>query len=223
MISKTAILCHGKHLEAINWELHYWGDNQNKKLGQIPKLALLTNQINPDLIFVGSGSSKKGNIYESEYIIKHMLNNFENLKNFLQFQDIDLTALKQKIQRITKPDTISQTTNEELINIGEIFLQEGITKVFILSNPDHLPRCAQSAHKIYQDPKYNQFNQNLYFVQSEIGFNGTTNPTTKIIEMPHRGDDQSPNLAEHIGSYFSLSLEKKKEFIEIVKNFMKED
>ena len=39
---EKGILCHGRHLEAINWELHQFGDVENRNLGQIAKTCLLT-------------------------------------------------------------------------------------------------------------------------------------------------------------------------------------
>ena len=93
----------------------------------------------------------------------------------------------------------------------------GVEEVTLISNPDHISRCFQLAHAFTQK---NKLPFNFLAAQSDVGYNGTTSTTSRIIEQPHRADDLSPNLAGVIGDYFTLTLDKKNEFVELVADYL---
>jgi hypothetical protein len=215
---RTGILCHGRHVLANNWELHQWGDQEKNLLGQILKTLILSYQERPEVVIFGTGASEKDGLKESEYTLKYMFDNFEKVAKFNQFNNIDLGFLKDYMIHHSVPEKKSQNTFEEIKYAGEIFLDYNIEKVIIVSNPDHISRCMQMAHQVYQQTKLKSL-ENLFASQSEIGYDGTNNLTSKIIEMPHRGDDVSPNILKPIGEYFKLPLEKKRKFTQLITNF----
>ena len=133
------------------------------------------------------------------------------MKNFPQLDGANLINLKDRMYKISIAETTSQNTYEELIKAGEIFDNKGVSGVRIVSNPDHISRCGQLAHQVYQEKKLKSL-ENFSLCPSEVGYNGTTNVTSKVIEMPHRGDDSSPNLSGYIGEYFKLSRKGKELF-----------
>lgn len=219
---RTGILCHGRHLLANNWELHQWGDADNEQLGQILKTCQLAYNEKPEIIVFGTGASEKDGVKESEYTIKYMMDNFDRMKDFSKFKEIDLGKLKIFMHSHSIAEKESKKTFEELEKAGEIFLNHGVTRVILVSNPDHISRCMQLAHEVFSQPKFSSFKQ-ILAAQSEVGYNGTQTITSRIIEMPHRGDDSSPNLAKYIGDYFKLSLERKRKFVSWVKDFLQTD
>ncbi|VVB83535.1 Uncharacterised protein [uncultured archaeon] len=218
---KTGILCHGRHVLAKNWELHQWGDRKEGLLGQILKTCLLAYQEKAEVIVFGTGASERDGLKESEYTIKYMFEHFDEMSLFNPFDNINLKDLKRHILSFSIPEKKSQNTLEEIKFAGEIFCDYNIEKAIIVSNPDHISRCMQLAHQVYHYTKLKSL-ENLFAVQSDIGYNGTSSITSKIVEMPHRGDDLSPDLSKYIGNYFKLPLKIKNNFVDLVKNFFEE-
>ena len=218
---KTGILCHGRHLQAKNWNLHQWGDIDRNVLGQILKTMQLTHYENPSIIIFGTGSSGQDGLKESEYTIRYMFNHFYEANKFSQFNDIKLDELYDTMKRISIAEKESQNTKEELENAGKIFLSQGVERIILVSNPDHISRCMQLAHTIYQDQKFSSFKE-ILGTSSDIGYKGTSEVTSRIIEMPHRGDDKNPDLSKSIRNYFKLPLPDKERFVKLVDNFFNE-
>ncbi len=215
---KTGILCHGRHLLATNWELHEWGNEKKNLLGQIPKTLLLVHQETPETIVFGTGASEKDGLKESEYILKYMFEHFGNLQNFSQFNGINLTELEKYMKGHSVVDKTSQNTYEEIKRTIEVFSSQDMHKMIIVSNPDHISRCMQMAHQSYHELKPSSL-EAIFGAQSDIGYNGTAQITSKIIEIPHRGDDLSPDLSRYMGNYFKLPLEEKRQFVRMVEDF----
>ncbi len=164
----------------------------------------------------GTGASEKDGLKESEWTVQYMLEHFGDLQNFAQFRGINLNKLKKYVKSHVVAEKISQNTYEEIKRAWKLFSQRGIERIIIVSNPDHISRCMQVVHQIYLESLYPV---EILAVQSDIGYDGTEQITSKIIEPPHRGDDPNPDLSKHIGNYFKLPLEEKRKFVEIVKNF----
>ena len=215
---ETGILCHGRHILAKNWELHQWGDKHKGLLGQILKTLSLAYQESPKVVVFGTGSSEKDGLKESEYTIKYMLEHFDDLSFFNQFNGIDIGQLKKFIFEHSIPEKRSQNTLEELRYAMNIFSSNDVNRIILVSNPDHISRCMQLAHQVYHETKPKGLEE-IFAVQSDIGYNGTSTITSKIIEMPHRGNDFRPDLSKYIGNYFKLPLDKQNEFVNLVKNF----
>jgi DUF218 domain len=221
MEMKTGILCHGRHLGADNWNLHQWGDQKRGLLGQILKTMELAYYENPSVIVFGSGASEKNGKKEAQYIRDYMFDKFERAKEFPQFKNIDLIALYGFMKGRSFLEMNSQNTREELQNSGEIFLSKGVERIILVSNPDHISRCLQLAHKIYGDKKYSLIRQ-ILGAQSDMGYRGTIEVTSAIIEMPHRKNNHDPDLSRSIGKYFNLTTKNKKRFVNLVENFFNE-
>ncbi|MDO8528967.1 MAG: ElyC/SanA/YdcF family protein [Nanoarchaeota archaeon] len=219
MESKTGILCHGRHVLANNWELHQWGDKEKGLLGQVLKTLSLAAKQYPEVVVFGTGASEKDGLKESEYTIRYMFEHFDEINEFPQFNGADMQGLKNFMSAHSVPEKKSQNTLEELKCAMDIFSSYSVSRIFIVSNPDHISRCMQLAHQVYHDLKPRGLDE-IFAAQSDVGYNGTLSVTSKIIEMPHRGDDPSPDLSKYIGSYFRLPLEKKIEFVEQVRKFL---
>ncbi len=217
---KTGLLCHGRHVLAKNWKFHQWGDKEKGLLGQVMKTILLASQENPEIIIFGTGASEKDGLKESEYTIKYMFEHFDDLYALPQFQGMDIEQLRAFMKLKSIPEKKSQNTYEEIKRALEIFSHHGIERAIWVSNPDHISRCMQLAHQVYCETNSKTL-QNFFAAQSDIGYNGTPSITSKIVEMPHRGDDPSPDLSQYIGGYFRLAPEKKEEFVQLVEQFFK--
>ena len=215
---KTGLLCHGRHVLAKNWELHQWGDKEKGLLGQVMKTILIAHQENPEVIIFGTGASEKERLKESGYTIKYMFEHFEDLYSLPQFQGVNIGQLKAFMKSKSIAEKKSQNTYEEIKKALEIFSYHGIEKIIWVSNPDHIPRCMQLAHQVHYETN-SKILLNFFAAQSDIGYNGTPSITSKIVEMPHRGDDPSPDLSQYIGKYFKLSTEDKERFVGLVKKF----
>ena len=214
--TRTGIICHGRHLFAKNWKAHQFG-NPRLGLGQIAKTCKIAHNEKPAMIIFGTGASEKDGVKEGAYTMNYMLNHFNELESFPQFKGINLNALGGSMALSSFPETDSKNSYEEITNAAGKFKEQGIERVILVSNPDHMPRCLQLAHK------FNQKNNSPFeFIgaPSDICYDGTTTPSTVMIEAPHRGDDLSPNLAKSIGKYFELDMPDKKEFVKLVGDYL---
>lgn len=150
-----------------------------------------------------------------------MFNRFDELSYFPQFRGVDIQNLKNFMAYHSIAEKRSQNTLEELRYAMDIFSSKGINRLIIVSNPDHISRCMQLAHQVYHESKPRGL-EGFFAAQSDIGYNGTLAVTSKIIEMPHRRDDPSPDLSRLIGRYFKLPLESKRELVSLVENYFAE-
>lgn len=221
--NELGIWCAGRFLQAVNWTEHEWGIPSEGLLGQIPTTVLLAREYLPKTIAFGTGASQKGGVLEADYIYQYLMDNFEKLTEFPQFQDMNLFGLSRLanfIYRSAVRETKSQNTAQEIEYVAKIFDANGIGRMMAVANPDHISRCYQLAHQIGQKvPLECLQTGHIFAAQSAVGYNGTANITSKIVEMPHRGDDKSPNLASTIGSYFGLPVEAKEEYFKFSQEF----
>eukprot|EP00960_Hanusia_phi_P074048 768140-Hanusia_phi.AAC.4 len=88
---KTGVLVHGCHLQAEGWREIAWGREELNELGRIPQAVLVAYHEEAAVVLFGTGGSKsEDGVLEGEVTMQFMFENFERLKNFKQFQDIDL-------------------------------------------------------------------------------------------------------------------------------------
>lgn len=219
---KTGIFCTGRCIESDNWEKHQWIDEENSLLGEYAKTILLAEKEKPESIVFGNGIITRDQVENlNEYTTEYIFDHFNELKDLPQFEGIDLNELSNFIKKISLTAGLVKNTYEEMELAARVFDKKSLEKTIVVSNPDNIARCMQIGHQLYQKTRLKPL-KNLFYAQSEIGYNGTTSLTSAIIEMPHRHDDLSPKgLPEDIKKYFSLPLRKKGEFAELVKNYFK--
>ncbi len=213
MKGKVGILSHGCHTGTPNWEEIIWGKPPDA-LGRVPKAVQIALREKAELIVFGTGSSEKDGMKEAEYIIHYLLKNFLRLQEFSAFSNMNLAAVREKIARISVPEIISQNTAEEVALVGQIFVAEGVEKVYQVSSPFHIPRCHRDAMVAFKiDPKLRFLPRGLVAAASETGPDPAE---TIILEPPHRPDRPASRLYKFVQAVQSMSPEKRQEIIDKV-------
>ena len=75
----VAVLCHGCHLDANDWETVMWG--KSGQLGRLPQTVLVCLQLlehRKEIVNVmfGSAASQRDGVMEGEYIKQYLFDNF---------------------------------------------------------------------------------------------------------------------------------------------------
>lgn len=180
---KVGVLIHGYNIEKKNWREVVWG--RGNLMGRLPKGALVTLEEGAEVIVFGTGASqtKEGKI-EAEVMRDTLVEQFFRLEDFSAFSRIDLTErVRDRIEKISRLETESRNTREELQFAGEIFREERIEKVILVSSPDHISRCLRDAYVVFiENIDFYPFEQRLYATPSQVSYTGRSVRDVQIIE-----------------------------------------
>lgn len=180
---KTAILIHGCHLFAKEWENIVWGNPEKGILGRIPKGIELAYREDANLIFWGTGASEKDGAKEAEYTFRYAVSHGSELSYF--------QGLKSKeIEKILRPwsfiDTETQNTPQEVDRAVEVCKEKRIERLILVSSPTHIARCHQRAMVLKADGKTS--GMEIYPMESDTCYADSKPSDVFILEPPHRGD-----------------------------------
>lgn len=208
---KTAILVHGCHLSAEEWEEIEWGTPPLK--GRIPKAFQMIMLENPVMVVFGSGASTSScGLVEGEYIRQELLFCFDFDTRLWRYfpEDIDeMDSWKSNIFDLSVADTTSKSTIEELQNMKGLIETYDIEKLILISSPTHLPRCIRDAHTILGDCKPLKV---LCGVPSDTCYAESTAKDVVIIEPPHRKDRSDVPIHKTAAKLFNIPPDKMEEF-----------
>lgn len=233
---KTGIIVHGCNLNIENWRHVAWGDPPDH-LGRIPQGILVALQMHADLIVFGTGASRKeyqfgdedeeDELLEAEYSLRYLTDCFSQLANFPALQrvlgtpKIKAFAEKQKaVLSKIRVDLKSQNTREEIINASEIFLQEDVDVVVLVSSPSHVVRCLRDAADLYAtEERFARFRCHLRAVPSVTCYEGSTPADVVVIEPPHRPDRHVLPTHRRIQRMLELQKMSNDELVSLIEDF----
>lgn len=183
MSARTAVLIHGCHLQAEEWEAIVFG--KGNCLGRVPKGIEVAISKNAELIFWGSGASQNPQgMKEAEYIYTQTLGpKLQDLATRIKKDPESLSAYLKKVSHV---DQGTQNTADEIRVASELCAAKGITELFLVSSPTHIARCLQEACK-YKEA-HPQTTLNFFATPCETCFAQSTAADVLILEPPHRGD-----------------------------------
>ena len=178
----TAVLVHGFHLQAEEWEAVVFGEG--KQLGRVPKGILEAIKRDASLIIFGTGASHTAEgVKEGQYILNQALTN--KLEDLARRAGKTARALAEYLKRVALVDTRSLNTFDEIAGAMEVCRREKISELVLVSSPDHIGRCVTYAcdmrAKIPDSPM-------VCGVPSDRCFAHSTAADVVIFEPPHRGD-----------------------------------
>lgn len=184
MNDSTAVLIHGCHREAKNWDDIVFGEND--RFGRVPTGINEAIKKNAQLIIWGSGLPDKNGIHESQYIYDLSIGDkLEKLSSKIKW---DPNTLKNHLTRISYLDFESKNTTEEIRVALEKCKECKIKNLILISSPTHLPRCLQQACIIQEKNKYPI---TLYASPSQTCFADSKPEDVFILEPPHRPEQDS--------------------------------
>ena len=144
-MKKTAILVHGCHLQANEWEKMIWGDPKNGLLGRVPRALELFDSEKADLLYFGTGESEKDGLKESEYTLSYAV---EHAAELSRFSKMDAPDIEKWFREVSVSDTESQNTGEEIRLAAVECKERGIERMILVSSPTHISRCLLTAEKL---------------------------------------------------------------------------
>ncbi|MBU4480294.1 hypothetical protein KKG48_02535 [Patescibacteria group bacterium] len=173
ILKSTAVLIHGLHLGAKDWDNIFWGNPKNGIFGRGSKGVDVAFRCNASLIFWGTGSSKKDGKFESQYSFDYAIEHSDCI-------------MKKYLKGVSFTDIESQTTLQEVARCMEMCRERGIEKLVLVSSPTHIARCLQSAEVIRT---YSDFaNLQVFATASDTCYFDSVPSDVLIVEPPHRGD-----------------------------------
>ena len=212
---KTGVLIHGCDVNADFWTRAVWGKPPHR-VGRIPKGILVTHQENADVIVLGTGASVKDGLKEASYTKKYMLDHWDRLTEFTEFQKLPATRLLKLREKMGGAivEESSLNTQQEVERAGEIFLDRDIERVILVSTPTHLPRCIRDAFSVYEHERFASLRHNLFAAPSDCRFWGDRTSDPVIIEFPHKpGQELNFRLAQLGGRIFEIPKDKMTDFL----------
>ncbi len=193
VIMSIGILVHGRHLDSHQWEYLVWG-NPPHQMGSLPRMVqLILNRglDTVDIIVLGTGSSEKDGLKESEHIQNfferhwHTLLDFESIKNHPAFPEDFGTFCEQIIRKI-HCDTITRNTREEVAYAAD-YLKD-CSEVIQITSSSHASRCIKESAILMEEGSISP-TQMWSILPDLTPFAETSVREVFISEPPHRGDD----------------------------------
>jgi hypothetical protein len=209
---RCAVLVHGCHLQANQWERIVWGEPPNL-LGRFPKAVLVAWEQEAELVIFGTGASIKDGQKEGEYTLNFGLAQWTKLADFSvfkQYTSMQLEQLRRWFLERVLLELESQNTVQEVTNALKICQQRGLNQILQLSSPTHISRCIRDALKVSdamreeeKKKKYpwhggkdappdslSMLLSRVYATTSDTCYANCTIGDVVIVEPPHRGDRQ---------------------------------
>lgn len=227
-MSKTVVLCHGRHVDTVGWKALVWGEGD--KIGTAPLALYLAVQNGAQLVF-GTGASEKDGLKECAFTRQHLKNHLAELTTFPEFSGYcadgpyELDATFNPIVDAAHLDLESQNTDQEVVNAVEFAKSVGATELIQVTSPFHAARCMNVVAKLCENGF--DFGNVIPRVVSARSSTATCRAaTTVILEHPHRGDDpmiEAPMMPHQVfPRMFRLSPSTRMQFFSDTSRYLKE-
>jgi hypothetical protein len=176
---QVAVLIHGCHLLAEEWETIVFGTEEG--LGRVPIGIEEAVYKKASLIFWGSGASQDtSGLKESEYTFNQAMG--PKLKMLAYHVKKKPKELKDYLSRVSFIDRDSRNTAEEIKAAVRECTLRGIQMIVIVSSNTHVARCYQEACKLKESTI------TVYARASATCVAHSSADEVTIFEPPHRGD-----------------------------------
>ncbi len=185
MTVRTAVVIHGCHVGAKEWEHIVWGDPLNGVFGRIPRGIQVALSFSAENIFWGTGASERDGVKESEYIFSLALSRVAVLAALFGCSS---EVLEGWIRKISILDRESLNTPKETERAMAYCRAHDIGRLILVSSPSHSPRCLQTGDVIRLQQKGNGQGVEVFTTSADTCYAGATIADTLIVEPPHRGD-----------------------------------
>jgi len=180
---RTAILIHGRHVDTDDFEHIVWGNPPKGVFGNAARGVELALRENAELIFWGTGSSKKNGIIESQLIFDYVIAHARGLSAFADKNETEVRAILEPISYI---DVETQNTSEEVVRAVAICHERHVERLILVSAPTHIARCLMEAEKLRANGGLGVLE--VFATASDVSYSNSVPSDVVVIEPPHRGD-----------------------------------
>lgn len=200
---KAAVIVHGFHLHADDWERIVWGDPRHGVYGRAS--AGLREALRFDAAFVifGTGASFKDGMSEAEHVRAIARRRIHEMPEFAR---MGKAAAESWLDAHALLETTAVNTRTEIEADARIALAQGCDTLVLVSSPVHIMRAHKTALALFSHhDELKPFLHNLFAVASDVNYAHTKVDDVVIIEPHHRQD--RPKVAFHetlrgLGAFF---------------------
>jgi len=145
-----AVLIHGHHLQAPDWEHFVWGEKELGTVGRIPRGLEVAVKEDAELVIWGTGASSDPETgkKESEYTHGLALERVSDIASYLgekKSRVLDFLENRSIIQ------TETTNTKNETYEALKMCKENNIRTLFLVSTPTHVPRCLLTACQFQEE------------------------------------------------------------------------
>mmetsp|Transcript_11942 Transcript_11942/g.31402 ORF Transcript_11942/g.31402 Transcript_11942/m.31402 type:complete len:249 (+) Transcript_11942:69-815(+) len=182
--AKTAVLVHGFHLRAPNWETVVWGGGG----GRVAYGYDLAKAEAADLFVVGSGASTDEETGETEgaVILRRLREGNSRASSDALISDA-----------VVLDDALN--TREELERFSELCRARGVERAFCVSSPAHCPRVCRDAAVAF-----GARHPTCRWAVAPCRTDFSRASDVAVVEPPHRPDREQPLLHDVVNRVFRL-------------------
>lgn len=207
----VAVLIHGFHLQADEWENVVWGDPSGGTWGRVPAGLRLVLRRRADLIIWGSGGSELAGVKEAQHTFNFAVSRVSVLSELLGLDPDDLKSILGTRSII---DAVSKNTAEEIKQALVVCQDRGLEELFLVSSPTHIARCLQEAQKVKGLSGIDVFG-----LGCDTCYSGSTASDVVVVEPPHRGDFPCWQTHRYVGAILSLRRQGDDVFEAVLRDF----
>lgn len=148
----VAVLIHGHHLQAPEWEKLVWGEAGLSRVGRIPRGIEVAFRENAELIIWGTGASTDPATgqKEAEYTQSFARTRFAELAAYTGATEEEILSLIDTRSLLSLETT---TTKDETHEALKACQERGIGTLYLVSSPTHVPRCLLTAIQFEEESK----------------------------------------------------------------------
>jgi len=198
-MSGIMVLIHGRHLEADGWERVIWGDPKNGIFGQASLGVALALKLGAQAIYWGSGASEKDGLKESQCAFMHAVAHGSSLSALEGFDPYEIESILKEKSIL---DLTTQNTEEEITGALEKCQQLGIKRLYLVSAPTHISRCALLVEQLREQGKAGGID--IYTKASDVPYIGYTVQDVVVVEPPQRGDVPKWQTFRYVQAMFGI-------------------
>ncbi|MEK7538931.1 MAG: hypothetical protein AAB552_03760 [Patescibacteria group bacterium] len=189
MNGSSAVLIHGLHLGADDWDNIVLGQNQYGKVGRILRGLKVAYEEDAKYIFWGTGASERDGVKEGQYILDYALCHLSEIAAHLSVSYAEAEGL---IVYRSVVHTTAQNTRQEIRAVMEFLKPLDTRCLFIVSSPTHGGRCFTEA-EVLRLGEFADCGFQVFTVGSDVSYANSGPQDVVIVEPPHRGDRVQTN------------------------------
>ena len=194
---KTAVIIHGLHLHAAQWEHIVWGEPAKSIYGRIPAGLREALRFNAPFIILGTGASFRDGMSEAEHMraVAH-----RRIAEMPEFTQMGKEAAQAWFDAHVLLETTALDTRSEIEADARIALAQGCDALVLVSSPVHVLRAHKTALALFaHQEEFAIFRHGLFAVASDVNFEHTKIDDVVIIEPHHRPDVAHVPFHETLG------------------------
>lgn len=193
MTMKTAVIVHGHHLQAGQWEQVVWGDPAQGVYGRAAAGLREALRFDARHIIFGTDASSQDGVSEAEHTFTMARRRIHEMHEFSQ---MGIEGAQAWLDARALLEATAQDTRSEIEFDARLARAQGCDALVLVSSPVHILRAHKTALALFShQPELRPFLHNLFAVASDVNYEHTRIDDVVIIEPHHRPD--RPQVAFH--------------------------